>query len=317
MGSPFAKRSVGDNLPESQEKRSLRELERIAIYGETELPLEFARLVTGYQDFKLGVIARFKDTDDTIVNCRYVRFMDGVPDDATRAVGQLEGGNAYEATHLPTESHQGMILGVSMVQGNLPVPCYGWAQVDGIRDLPDLVAFAFGDTVYWHSNGSITDNPDGAHGVVGIAMGLQRIHVKPWFGMPNEALPPYLISDITGLQTIIDNLLAEAGGGAGVFMESLSAVDAPEVGAELDFDDFVRTTHTMQVETTGAPTTCEVELQVFIGTWATIATWTLVDGRVSGDIVSVADIGALKIRAELTALAGGVAPTVTATITSK
>lgn len=205
MGA-FAPRTP-DNLPESQETKTLRAIERMAIYGETSLDISYAQEATGSPQFTLGIVAKFRDYQDNVVQCRYVRFMDGIPADAvTRPVGQLATGNPYEATYLPASSHQGMILGIAMRAGPVPRPCYGWVQIDGIRDLPDAVAFAFGDTVYWHSNGSITDNAVSANGVVGIALGEQRIYVHPWFGQPNEAMPPYLIDDITGLQTSLDNL---------------------------------------------------------------------------------------------------------------
>lgn len=327
MPGAFANARKADSLPESQEVRSMRNLERLVVYGETDLPLEFAKVVTGYQEFKLGVIGRFRAPDDSIVTCRYVELIDGViDDDVTRAVGQIVDGNPYQATQDPALSDQGLILGVAMVQGALPQPCFGWVQVSGIRTLTDAVDFAFGDTVYWHDNGSITDNPTGANGVVGIALGGQVIFVHPWFGMPKEAMPPYLISDITGLQLVLDNLAdaiedIEAGEvveDPGVMIKSLDAEDTVlTTGVELDFEGILRSTHTMQVIITGAPATCVVEIHGFLEDWIKIGQWSLADGFTSGQPFNVYNTLMLKTRAYLAALTGGTAPTVTATLASK
>lgn len=323
MATVFGLRTP-NNLPESQEKQTSRELERMVIYGDTRLPSEFSESISGFPEFSLGVIAKFRTGSGFVIRCRYVKFMDGIPSDAvTRPVGQLVDGNPYEASYLPSESNPGMILGIAMVSGPVPIPCYGWVQIDGIRDLPDAVAFNFGDTVYWHSNGSITDNAVDGNGVVGIAMGAQRVFVSPWWGQPAEALPPYLISDIIGLQTILDNLVAEiaalAAGDLGNMVVSLNAQvgPAPVTGVDNDFAGAVRTTHGMQVVLTGGPSACVVSFEAFIGDWTEIGSWSLALGHTSGMLLNVYDTPALKTRAVLTTLTGGAAPTVTATLISK
>lgn len=78
--------------------------------------------------------------------------------------------------------------------------------------------------------------------------------------------------------------------------------------------------HSMQVILTGGPATCIVTMEAsFDGgaTWGLIGTFSLAAGNVSGDIIRVEDISANRVRANLTTLTGGSAPTVTAIINSE
>lgn len=200
------------DLPESLEKKDQRELERMLIYGDTRLPIEFAKELHDVPRFKLGSIARFLDRTNHIVECRYVRFSDGIPGTAqNRAVGQkLSTAIPWIATYDPSLSHPGMILGVPLIREAVGPGVYGWVLCHGILDLTGQgYNFVAGNTIYWHDTGVLSDNGENANGVVGIAMDTQVILVSPWFGMPTEASPPFDIVDVIGLEDALAQLASD------------------------------------------------------------------------------------------------------------
>jgi hypothetical protein len=96
----------------------------------------------------------------------------------------------------------------------------------------------------------------------------------------------------------------------------LSAVAATGAGAAKDFDcGFAN--HGFQVVLTGSPVLAVVALQGSLdGTnWVTLGTWDKAV-RASGDIVFVSGKPVSRVRANVTTLSGGTAPTVTATWTA-
>lgn len=97
--------------------------------------------------------------------------------------------------------------------------------------------------------------------------------------------------------------------------KSLSAVTATGAGAAFALGAAKRT-FGLQVTVTGAPTAAVVDLEGSLdgSTWDAIGTWSIGAGQASGDIVFVVDRPVLHVRANLTTLTGGTAPTVTAYI---
>ena len=116
-----------------------------------------------------------------------------------------------------------------------------------------------------------------------------------------------------------NNLLSFAAGalptssGSGPYT-SLNAVTATGPGTVFDLG-VVRSSHTLQTSTTGSPTGVTVLLEGSLGAsgpWTTLATST----STTGDVQSVTGKAVRYIRANLTVLTGGTAPTVTALIAS-
>jgi hypothetical protein len=107
--------------------------------------------------------------------------------------------------------------------------------------------------------------------------------------------------------------------------KSLNAVTATGVGGQVEFV-WPRINHTMQVILGGtlAATGVIVGLEGTLAVdangdptgWRTLGTWDLAAPLVSGDIVSVSSAAAKFVRANLTTLTGGTAPTVSAEIVS-
>lgn len=95
---------------------------------------------------------------------------------------------------------------------------------------------------------------------------------------------------------------------------SLAAATATGAGAVTDLG-VVRTVHTLQTSTTGAPTGVTALLEGSLaaaGPWVTLATST----STSGDVQTASGKAVRFVRANLTVLTGGTAPTVTALIAS-
>lgn len=95
---------------------------------------------------------------------------------------------------------------------------------------------------------------------------------------------------------------------------SLSAATATGPGATVDLG-VVRSSHTMQTSTTGAPTGVTVNLEGSLsasGPWATLVAST----STTGDVQTVSGKAVRYVRANLVTLTGGTAPTVTALIAS-
>jgi len=95
---------------------------------------------------------------------------------------------------------------------------------------------------------------------------------------------------------------------------SLAAATATGAGTVVDLG-VVRSSHTMQTIVTGAPATVTVTLEGSLnGTtaWATLATST----STTGDVQTATGKAVRYVRANLTVLTGGTAPTVTALIAS-
>ncbi len=95
---------------------------------------------------------------------------------------------------------------------------------------------------------------------------------------------------------------------------SLSAGVATGPGTVTDLG-VVRSAHTMQTSTTGSPTGVTVALEGSLaaaGPWVTLATST----STTGDVQTASGKAVRYVRANLTVLTGGTAPTVTALIAS-
>jgi len=116
-----------------------------------------------------------------------------------------------------------------------------------------------------------------------------------------------------------NNVLSLAGGalpvssGSGPYT-SLNAATSTGPGAVTDLG-VVRSSHTLQTSTTGAPTGVTVTLEGSLaatGPWVTLATST----STTGDVQSATGKAVRYVRANLTVLTGGTAPTVTALIAS-
>lgn len=106
--------------------------------------------------------------------------------------------------------------------------------------------------------------------------------------------------------------------GDSVKIVSLNAVTATGAGAQSRFGR-ARGLHTMQVTVTGAPVEALVNMEGSMDkgvTWGKMGTFSLVNGNVSGDMVTAATNLQELVRANLVTLTGGAAPTVTATIIS-
>jgi len=102
-------------------------------------------------------------------------------------------------------------------------------------------------------------------------------------------------------------------GGANEAVKSLNAKLTTGAGASFNLGE-ARAKHALQVFHTGGPTTCIVTLEGRLddtAPWFVLATWTTLT---SGDIVFAVDKPVTQIRANLTTLAGGAAPAVTAFI---
>jgi len=115
------------------------------------------------------------------------------------------------------------------------------------------------------------------------------------------------------------NLAALAGGalptssGSGP-NTSLNAATSTGPGTVTDLG-VVRSSHTLQTSTTGSPTGVTVNLEGSLaatGPWATLATST----STTGDVQTATGKAVRYVRANLTVLTGGTAPTVTALIAS-
>lgn len=95
---------------------------------------------------------------------------------------------------------------------------------------------------------------------------------------------------------------------------SLNAVTTTGAGTVVDLG-VVRSTHTLQTTVTGTPATVTVNLEGSLaaaGPWATLVAST----STSGDVQTVSGKAVRYVRANLAALTGGTAPTVTALIAS-
>jgi len=95
---------------------------------------------------------------------------------------------------------------------------------------------------------------------------------------------------------------------------SLSAATSTGPGTVTDLG-VVRSAHTLQTSTTGSPTGVTVLLEGSLaaaGPWATLATST----STTGDVQTATGKAVRYVRANLTVLTGGTAPTVTALIAS-
>lgn len=95
---------------------------------------------------------------------------------------------------------------------------------------------------------------------------------------------------------------------------SLNAATATGPGTVFDLG-VVRSSHSLQTSTTGSPTGVTVLLEGSLGAsgpWTTLATST----STTGDVQTVTGKAVRYIRANLTVLTGGTAPTVTALIAS-
>lgn len=94
---------------------------------------------------------------------------------------------------------------------------------------------------------------------------------------------------------------------------SLNAVTAPGAGSVTDLG-VVRSVHSMQTSVTGSPSAATVNLEGSLnGTlWATLATST----STTSDVQTASGKAVRYVRANLTTLTGGTAPTVTALIAS-
>lgn len=99
---------------------------------------------------------------------------------------------------------------------------------------------------------------------------------------------------------------------------SLVSQQSTGVGAAINYYG-VRDTHAMQLSFTSNPTSviCGLQLSLDAITWYTAATFSILAGNGSGDIVVVSNVPALFSRANLTTLAGGTSPAVTAVILAK
>lgn len=95
---------------------------------------------------------------------------------------------------------------------------------------------------------------------------------------------------------------------------SLNAAAATGPGTTVDLG-VVRSSHTMQTSTTGAPTGVTVNLE---GSLASTGPWTTLVASTSttGDVQTVSGKAVRYVRANLAVLTGGTAPTVTALIAS-
>lgn len=95
---------------------------------------------------------------------------------------------------------------------------------------------------------------------------------------------------------------------------SLNAAATTGPGTVIDLG-VVRSSHTLQTSTTGAPTGVTVNLEGSLsasGPWATLASST----STTGDVQTATGKAVRYVRANLTVLTGGTAPTVTALIAS-
>jgi hypothetical protein len=96
---------------------------------------------------------------------------------------------------------------------------------------------------------------------------------------------------------------------------ALSAVAAATEGTAIG-DGTVYRTFGLQVTATGSPTglVCRLEGSIDGTNYFTLATWDITAPLTSGAIVFAVDKPVTKVRANLTTLSGGTAPTVTAYI---
>lgn len=196
-------------MPDAAVGLTVKDIERLMVYGDTRLPIELAQVLHDKPHFSLGTVARFIRGDKSIVQCRYVKFGQTIPAASQlRVVGQLaSSGVPYTCAATPADSHPGMIHGVLLFDDKIPAGNYGWAQMDGVlQAYGSHDAFTMGQTLYWKDDGTITPDREDGVGVVGVAMDGTYIFVAPWFGQPTESVPPFLIADITDLPGIIEEL---------------------------------------------------------------------------------------------------------------
>ena len=98
---------------------------------------------------------------------------------------------------------------------------------------------------------------------------------------------------------------------------SLAAAAAVAIGGSFQYQ-LPRSIHTMQVSFTGGSPTVKVAFEGTVdGTnWQQFGLFDTTAGAVSGGIVTISEQPLLAIRANLTTLSGGAAPTVTAQMSS-
>jgi hypothetical protein len=129
-----------------------------------------------------------------------------------------------------------------------------------------------------------------------------RAKVNPIVGQPGVAAGAGAVGATTQRVTLASNdpAVAILAGVAGL---SLNAATSTGAGAAIGSGTSVLAQYAMRVTQAGC-SSLVVALQVLLDGWATVGSWSLADGRVSGDLLVAAAPG-LQVRANITTIAGG------------